>query len=145
MSLIEWLLESFNPGPVGKVEVNTEEPDESHKPLPKWLIYTATLLGLLLIGLSCFWIFRTLPDGGVTAGIRRFCWFAVYVVASYFVNAKPETSNVGWAGGLINNPFRISDDFNRMLLILQILLLPGKLMAYSLIISWLLARRFLKR
>jgi hypothetical protein len=38
---------------------------------------------------------------------------------------------VGWLGGLLNHPFRISDDVNRWLVIFFILLLPGKLVMFA--------------
>jgi hypothetical protein len=144
MSLIEWLFESANPGPVGKLEVNQEDPDDRGKRPKKWLIYSATLIGLLLAGIGFYWVFHNRSHDGAGPVIVRLCCFAAYVVTSHFFNSTPESTNMGWAGGLIDNPFRISDDFNRLLLLLQVLLLPGKLIAFSLLAGWLLGRRLFK-
>lgn len=54
-----------------------------------------------------------------------------YVLISAIVNVNPDHSDMGYFGGMMNNPFRISDDINRFLLWLQIMLMPGKLIAWS--------------
>lgn len=144
MSLVEWLFESTNPGPVGKVEVNQQDPDDSGKPPKKWLIYVATLAGLLLAVTGLYWVLHNRPHDDIGTVIVRLCCFAIYVVTGHFLTATPESTNIGWAGGLIDNPFRISDDYNRLLLLFQVLLFPGKLIAFGLIIGWLLIRRFFK-
>ncbi len=56
-----------------------------------------------------------------------------YCLAAYFVRPEADTSNLGWAGGLIDHPFRFSDDINRLLLFLTIILWPGRFVAESLI------------
>lgn len=38
-----------------------------------------------------------------------------------------------WLGGLIDHPFRYSDDINRLLIFLSLLLLPGRMVAMGLI------------
>lgn len=145
MSLIEWLFESANPGPVGKVEVNQEEPDDGGKPPKKWLIYLLTLIGLLLAGVGFYWVLYPRPHDSAGTIIVRLCCFALYVVISHLVSVKPESTNLGWAGGLIDNPFRISDDYNRLLLLSQVLLLPGKFIAFGLIMGWLIGCHFFRR
>jgi len=72
---------------------------------------------------------------GVGTVTVRLCFFALYVIVSHLLMATPERTNMGWLGGLVDNPFRISDDFNRLIFLLQILLLPGKLIALALIIG----------
>lgn len=144
MSLIEWLFESANPGPVGKLEVNQKEPDDGGKRPKKWLIYLLTLIGLLLAGVGFYWVLYTRPHDSAGTIIVRLCCFALYVGTSHWVSPKPESTNMGWAGGLIDNPFRISDDYNRLLLLSQVLLLPGKFIAFGLIMGWLLGRHFFK-
>ena len=83
-------------------------------------------------GLLFEWLFERRHPGPVgTVGIdhpepSRLRPIGLLFVA-YFVNPKPDPSNVGWAGGLIDHPFRWSDDQNRMLLALNVVLLPGRL------------------
>ena len=54
-----------------------------------------------------------------------------YCLLGFFLRPEPDTSNMGWLGGLIDNPFRYSDDINRFLLFLKIFLVPGCFFAES--------------
>jgi len=38
-------------------------------------------------------------------------------------------AGVGWLGGLVDHPFRYSDDVNRILLFLLVILLPGRFLS----------------
>ena len=51
--------------------------------------------------------------------------------AGIFYAAPAGYRGYGMVGGLINNPFRITDNFNRFLLFLKLLLLPGRLVAQA--------------
>jgi hypothetical protein len=143
MGLLEWFFESSDPGPVGKVEINSPESDGGEPPR-KWLIWLTVVIGLCLAGTALYWVFHDLPYGGARPALTRLSCLALYIVLSHFINVAPDTRNLGWLGGAVDNPFRISDDFNRWLLFIQILLLPGKLVAYSLVISWLFGRHLYK-
>ena len=145
MSLLEWLLEPANPGPVGTVKVNTSDPDDDVDPPKKWLIWVAIAAGLILAGICIYGVFYNAADVGTETVLLKLGCLMVYMLISHFVNAVPDYTNVGWLGGLIDHPFRISDDYNRLLLFTQALLLPGKLMAYSLIMSWLIGKRLYKK
>ena len=146
MGLLEWFFESGNPGPVGKVEINSPEPDDdNNEPPGKWLIYIMVVIGLSLAVVGLYWVFDNLHDGGFRRSLLRFCLFTLYVVVGHFIRPAPDHTNVGWLGGLVDNPFRISDDYNRWLLLAQISLIPGRLIAYSLLMSWLIGRHFYKK
>ena len=145
MSLFEWFFESANPGQVGKVEINPNDPNDDGKPPKKWLIYIVVVIGLLLTSLCLYWVFRNPSYDGVYTILIKLSCLALYVTTSQFIAVTPENKNIGWLGGLIDNPFRISDDFNRWLLFLQVFLLPGKLIAYSLAISWILIHHLFKK
>jgi amino acid transporter len=143
MSLLEWFLESKNPGPVGKVKINSSEPDDGEPPR-KWIIWVVVVIGLVLTGMGLYWVFYNTRIQGAKPILIKLCCFALYVLISHSVTATPDHTNMGWLG-VIDNPFRISDDFNRWLLFIQIILLPGKLVAYSLAISWLLGQHLYKK
>ncbi len=51
------------------------------------------------------------------------------------------TSNVGLLGGLIDNPFRYTDDLNRMLIVLFILMYPGRVISTTFIQTIVLFKR----
>ena len=144
MSFLEWFLEPTNPGPVGKVEVNAPEPDDDEPP-KKWLIWVAMGIGLILVCVCLYWVFYNLLYAGAKPVLLKLCWLTLYVLISHLITATPDYTNVGWLGGLMDNPFRISDDYNRWLVFFQAILLPGKLIAYSLVMSWLLGLHFYKR
>jgi hypothetical protein len=60
---------------------------------------------------------------------RPLAWLGLlgfYLFVAFVINPKPDPRNVGWAGGLIDHPLRWSDDQNRMLFGLKVLLLPGR-------------------
>ncbi|TDE17359.1 hypothetical protein [Dyadobacter psychrotolerans] len=145
MGLLEWFFESRNPGPVGKVGINPPEPDDEGEPPRKWLIYVAIVVGLILAGTALSWVFEDSAYIGFKQNLYRLCLFFLYVLVGHFVSAKPDHTNIGWLGGLVDNPFRISDDFNRWVLFTQIILLPGKLIAYSLVMSLIIGRHFFKK
>lgn len=52
------------------------------------------------------------------------------------LSAKPDYSNIGWFGGLIDNPFKISDDVNRMIVLFMVILIPGRLISTT-VVSWI--------
>lgn len=145
MSFIEWLLEPANPGPVSKLETNSHEPDNDDKPPRKWLIWLAVVIGWLVLGVAFYWVFQDLFHEETKSILVKLGNLALYILTGHFVTAKPNYTNVGWLGGVIDNPFRISDDYNRWLVFIEVILLPGKLMAYSLIMSWLLVRHLYKK
>jgi ribosomal protein L37E len=51
---------------------------------------------------------------------------AGYALAGHLFRPTIDTENLGWFGGLIDNPFRISDNFERFKLKFLILLYPGR-------------------
>ncbi|MEP6780537.1 MAG: hypothetical protein ABJC26_11655 [Gemmatimonadaceae bacterium] len=116
MSLFEWLGERNNPGPVGTVD---QEP-----PLPttrsSWVVYTLGVVGLLLSAGGAY---------GASLGNNRavtFALLALYLVLSYSMRAQPDYSNIGWFGGMMDRPIRWSDDVNRNLAALRLVLGPGR-------------------
>ena len=54
-----------------------------------------------------------------------------YCVGGYAVRPQPNYNDVGLLGGLINNPFRISDNINRWLIAVLVVLAPGRFVATS--------------
>ena len=122
MSLFEWFGEKFNPGPVGTAG---HDDDNSWQPQNKFLIWLLTLLGAGIFGFFVWGILQ-LED--------QWQWVLVLVVYLFLARLftpKLDHSNMGWVGGIINHPFRISDDLNRWLFFFALFLLPGKLVLYA--------------
>jgi hypothetical protein len=91
-------------------------------------------LGLALVGFAVTLVgFAAVVAGFATTGawhgVQAGVGYVVYLLAGWFVRPKPDTSNLGWFGGLMNDPFRWSDDWNRFLVGLTLMLLPGYLLA----------------
>jgi len=145
MSFIEWFLEPANPGPVGKLGINLPESDDDDKPPRKWLIWLTVIVGLLLFGVGLYWVFQDLFYEKARSILLKSGSFVLYILAGHFVTSRPDYTNVGWLGGVMDNPFRISDDYNRWLVLIEVVLLPGKLIAYSLVMSWLLGQYLYKK
>lgn len=116
MTPFEWWGERKNPGTVGHVS--------SHVPLPSTvsavMLYARGLVGLSMIAGAVFLIVQTAnPE-------MWFALFAVYLIVAYRIRVRPDYSNIGWMGGFIDHPFRWSDDVNRQLAFLRVVLLPGR-------------------
>ena len=56
---------------------------------------------------------------------------ATYLMAACVLNPSPDMSNLGWGGGMIDNPFSWEDDANRHALGWALFLLPGKVVAWT--------------
>ena len=61
---------------------------------------------------------------------------AIYLMAAYVIEPNPDTSNLGWGGTMINNPFSYEDDHNRAMLKIALFLWPGK------VVWWTLGRAY---
>jgi hypothetical protein len=123
MSLFEWLGESFNPGPVGGIDTN-RQPLFDRRTKKGWAIFFM-LIGLAVLG-ALLWFILSGENM-----LWSLVFLAFYLLISYLLTPSPDSSNLGWLGGLINNPFRISDNINRFLVFFYLFLLPGKLMVFA--------------
>lgn len=129
MSLFEWLGESFNPGPVGSVDFGRQ----SRGSRPRIGVLVCFGLAVLLLGL---WIYLVLSVWEVSSAawlVKIALGTVLYLLLGYIAHPKPDYSNIGWMGGLFDNPFRYSDDINRSLIFLTALLLPGRFVSESLV------------
>lgn len=123
MSLFEFLFERRNPGNVGSIEKNDKPINKVSIPV---LIFKIIVSVAIVYGLLYLFVLHNLSFMSV------FIFAAVlilYCLISYSFIPKPDTSNIGWLGGLIDHPFRYSDDLNRMLVFFYIILLPGRFIA----------------
>lgn len=129
MSLLEWLGESIDPGEIGTVDVG----NPGREPRTRGVVLACLAVSLLLLGgwgyvvIAVMEVTSPLGITGIIAGT------ILYLVAGFFIHPQPDTSNIGWLGGLIDHPFRYSDDVNRFLLFLMIFLWPGRFVSESLV------------
>jgi ribosomal protein L37E len=66
---------------------------------------------------------------------------AAYGLVGYLFRPAVDTGNLGWFGGLMNNPFRISDNVERFKLKLLILFYPGRPIGGAIVETVRLIRR----
>lgn len=138
MGLFEWIGEAMNPNPMGSIEKETDVPKP---PYNFWGWIWGGVATLATLSIYYKGIFEGITLQNWQEKIPFFVAFSVYLFASFWISVKPNYENVGWLGGLINHPFRISDNFNRGLIFLQILLLPGKLLSQGMVIFWKLLQQ----
>ncbi len=113
----------------GTVAINTEY-HTSKKPL--WLVALKLLGVVAMVALGAAIAVPTLLEVGrplweacaVTAGAM-----CVYTGIAFFFRPEPNTDNMGWGGGLGNDPFQSSDNVNRFLWKLSCFLGPGRFTA----------------
>lgn len=127
MGLFEIIGESFNPGSTGSVGIGGRQrpPRSNGERMVRFIIASILLLGSVT-GL-CYLVWPLT----LTALAAIFGGLALYLLLGYFVRPRADTENLGLAGGLIDNPFRYSDDINRSLLFFQIVLWPGRFIGES--------------
>jgi hypothetical protein len=121
MSDSSWFDDNTGPGPIGSV--STDAPTPSNFPRPVILILG--IVSLAAVAVAVYFLVQTAHPWQWCAAL------VVYLAASYWIDPQPDYSNVGWLHGLANNPFRISDDINRGLRTLKLLLLPGRFVTAS--------------
>ena len=136
MSLFEWLGESHNPGNVGSVDVGGRDRSRrSRISVLACFLISVAVLGLWGYSLWNGFGLRSLSGIGIASGATL-----IYLAFAYSVHPQPDMKNVGWLGGLVDHPFRYSDDINRFLIFLVVILWPGRFLTESLVDSLRLFR-----
>lgn len=123
MSLFEWLFER-TPAPVGTIE-SGPAPSTHWRP---GAILARGLIALALVTGGVAWLAFSQP---FSVTVTALAGIAFYCFVGYWIHPRPEMSNVGALGGVVDHPFRYTDDLNRMLLLLFILLGPGRFVTVS--------------
>jgi hypothetical protein len=125
MTPFEWLGELLSPRPIGTVEVGGQPRRRRRIDVIGCFVFAVVMLALWAYFVLAVWQVRS-PWGLAGLGLGT----VLYVVLGYFVHAKPNTANLG-KPGTKDHPYRISDDLNRVLLTVWIVLLPARLIAES--------------
>lgn len=127
MSFLEWIGESFDPGPSGSVQLGRARGSRrtNGAVLARLVITLVVIIGAYVLVFTTLASLTPMNIGIMTAIVIAYC------LLGFFLRPEPDTSNMGWLGGLIDNPFRYSDDINRFLLFLKIFLVPGCFFAES--------------
>ena len=96
-----------------------------------WLFSIALVAGPYVALLVYF------PDTPFWIHLTYWIVMVTYLLAAWTTNPEYDDTNLGWAGGLVDNPFSFEDDFNRLGLAVTLLLIPGKIVVWTLAATWL--------
>ncbi|MFI4875933.1 MAG: hypothetical protein ACIALR_11365 [Blastopirellula sp. JB062] len=134
MWVFDTLLESFDGRRhvrSGRIEVNTQYSPQRNPVL----VTLKVIASLLLLAGGAYGLLQIeqLPKSGlsrfaIVAGVEL-----IYVAIAFFIVPRPNDDDVGFLGGLINDPFRYSDNYNRSLRSWYLLLGPGRFISASLL------------
>jgi hypothetical protein len=133
MGWLEWLGESMDPRSWGSVTfgVPHDNDDVDGPSVPGVIIRFAVAAGVLTTTYYLLFAY-VLPLTWKAFGIT-FAILLVYLLTSCLVRPEPEMDNLGWLGGLMDDPFHYSDDTSRFLLFHLIVLWPGRFLAGALV------------
>lgn len=123
MSWQEKMREGNNPGKMGTVKQADLSGPRRVNP-----VFAIVKFGLFFAAMVAFPLVVTfqqeVTDPKVLVG--SFLGLLAYVTVSTVFTPEPDMSNIGMAGGLIDDPNRYSDDVNRNLMFLLIFTGPGR-------------------
>lgn len=121
MSLFEWLGE------------------EDRAPRSNGIVLLCFLITIIIISAIYYFVFKefqlNLKNFGITTGA-----LILYCLIAYFIHPEPDTDDMGLLGGMVDNPFSYSDDHNRFLMFLKLILIPGYFFTESTMNMFLLLR-----
>ena len=121
MSLSEWLGE------------------KDRAPYSNGIVLLCFFITIIIVGAIYYFVFKefqfNLKNFGITTGA-----LILYCLLGYLIRPEPDTDDMGLFGGMIDNPFSYSDDHNRFLMFLKLVLMPGYFFTESTINMFLLSR-----
>ena len=137
MGIFEIIGELISPGPIGEMDFNDKASEVQQKFIP-----IRFAISLLLIGaFEYFVLFQQDSAFDFSRFFRINAFLMIYLLIASVIRIKPDYDNLGWVPFLFNNPFRISDNINRFLVILNLLFMPGKYISTSIVVFYRYCRR----
>jgi len=94
---------------------------------PAWLVLGKLAVILFVIGFVYVLALRHIDYPALQLTAVYFGIVLLYCGLAYVVRPNPNHMNVGWFGGLMNDPTQYSDNINRGLRDLECLLQPGQI------------------
>ena len=139
MRFSKWFSAINSSESIGDVKIASQIEEE--KPNKFWFVF------YLILGQTLFWytIYWANHNEYIQENTAWYIYFSIYLFLSMFLRPQPNYKNLGFLGGLIGNPFTITDDINRFLVMFKVILLPGKIMVNSFfyalqLIAWLILK-----
>ncbi len=137
MGILEIIGELINPGPVGEVDFNDKKYEVQQNLIPVRFVISVIIIGIV----EYLFVFQKEYMHDYSQLLKINAFLIIYLFIASVTRIKPDYNNLGWVPFLINNPFRISDSINRFLVILNILLMPGKFITKSVIGFYMYCRK----
>ena len=131
MGIFEFIGELISPGPVGSIEVKNE--DNGNDIRQKFIPIRFAISLIMIVAIEYLFINNASLANSLNYILKVNAGLAIYLLISYFINIKPDYGNLGWIPFIFNNPFRISDNINRFLVILMLFFMPGKYISRSIV------------
>ncbi len=122
--------ERSNPKEVGRVRLNTFY--ETRKK-SAWLVLLKLFGVGIMIAIGFYFVLPIIPlpmwqTVAVISGV-----ILIYVGLAFFIRPEPNGDNMGWLGGIMNDPTHYSDNMNRALWNAHCMLGPGRFIAESIL------------
>jgi hypothetical protein len=120
MSLLRWLREERWRGSIGTFDW---KPPAPHPGPPSRILVRGAIAVTLLAILAYLFLdsVATTESPVITASV-----IFAYGILAFWTDARPARDNMGAWGGLFDQPFRASDDYNRVLAVTALLVWPGR-------------------
>ena len=111
----EFRCQSRNPNQfesAGSIRLHT---DDENIRKPAWLVAAKmlALVAMFIVGFAV--IMPSVPLPSWPAAILTGGALLVYVGVAFFIRPDPNTDNMGWLGGTMDDRYQYNDDINRML------------------------------
>jgi hypothetical protein len=137
--MVTWWRRWFSvPGPIddgrhGSVELG---PDDLGGPRSGWWVYGRLVVTLTAIVALAVALPRHFHRDGPVDVLVALAAIVSYAFVGCMVQPRPALENLGPNGGLGDDPMRASDDWNRLLVVLKLLLAPGWLIGGAFLELW---------
>lgn len=120
-------MELINPKPIRDVSF------DNHNANCKFILFHFAFSLVIIIAIEYLFLFKDGHFNGIIDILKLNSLAVAYVLVAGLVNTKPDYNNLGWVPFLVDNPFRISDNGNRFLVLVNVFLLPGKYLSKSIV------------
>jgi hypothetical protein len=132
-----FLFEYGNPGTGpfqqrGTIELNLEHVAVRQ---PWWKVALRLAAACLMILLGLVLVAPLIPLAPILAIAVALFVLLLYCIFAHYVRPEPNTDNMGWVGGMMNDPFQFNDNVNRGLFTLHCWLGPGRFVSAAVIDS----------
>ena len=129
MGIFEIIGELISPGPIGGMDFKDNSYEVRQKCIPIRFVISLIIIGVI----EYLFVFQHEYLNLFSQLLKVNVFLFIYLLIAFIIRINPDYDNLGWVPFLINNPFRFSDNINRLLVILNVLFMPGKYISNSIV------------